>query len=176
MTTDVPVAIPAPAIRKSRAPAILGVLAAAALAAGAAMAWKAGEGRVDAIRVSRHSVLPEAIVGSPDYYVTVRTRDGKSRATPGYDDTPIGNGLDFKLPKPLDMAEVAHVELMDEDLGDDDIRDRVDVRGRVLKGQEYEFELVGPASPWKSASYTALGGGGALLVIAAILLVRSHAV
>jgi hypothetical protein len=74
------------------------------------------------------------------------------------------------------MSEVAHLELMDEDLGDDDMRDRVDVQGRICKGQEYEFELQGPPSPWKTAGYAALGGGGVLLALSAILLVRSHAI
>ena len=175
MTTDIPEAIPTPAVRR-RATAILGVLGLAAVAAGLVILLRAGEGQVELIRVTKHSMLPESLVGAPDYYVTVGTSDGKSITTKGYDDTPIGNGLDFKLSQPLELARIAHVELMDDDMGGDDMRDRVDVRERICKGQDYAFELIGPASPWKNAGYLALAGGAVLAVLAAILWVRSHAI
>ena len=177
MSIDIPEAIPARASRKSRATVVLGVLGLAAAFAGLALTLRAGEGHVATIRVTKHSMLPESLVmGSPDYYLTVGPRDAKSLTTEGYEDTPIGNGLDFKLPKPLAFADLAHIELMDADVGGDDMRDRVDVRERVSKGQDYQFELIGPASPQKTWGYVALAAGGALIVLAAILWVRSHAI
>jgi hypothetical protein len=177
MSTDVPEAIPAPPGRKSRVAAALAAVGAAALAVGAVLALQAGEGQVASIRVTKHSIMPESIImGSPDYYLTVGTRAGKTITTKGYEDTPIGNGLDFKLPHPLALEDVAHVELMDADVGGDDMRDRVDVRERISKGQDYQIELIGPASPRKTTGYVALAAGGALVVLAAILWVRSHAI
>jgi hypothetical protein len=176
MTTDIPEAIPAPARRKSRAPALMGLVGLIAALVGGALVLRAGAGQVTKIRVTKHGLLPESLMGSPDYYVTVSTRAGKSSTTKGYEDTPIGNGLDFTLPQPLVMEEVAHVELMDADVGGDDMRDRVDVRERISKGQDYQFELIGPASRRKTAGYVALSVGGALVVLAAILWVRSHAI
>jgi hypothetical protein len=175
MSTDIPEAIPAPKGRNSRGAAVLIIAGAAALAVGAVLALKAGEGQVASIRVTKHSMLPESIMGSPDYYVTVGTRAGKTITTKGYEDTPIGNGLDFKLPQPLALEEVAHAELMDADVGGDDMRDRVDVSERISKGQDYQFELIGPAPARRTAGYAAMGTGGALVVLAAILWVRSHA-
>jgi hypothetical protein len=176
MTTDVPEAIPAPSGRKSRAPSLLVLLGLVAALVGAILVLRAGAGQVTKSRVTKHGMLPESLMGSPDYYLTVGTRAGKSLATKGYEDTPIGNGLDFQLPEPLAFDNLAHVELMDADVGGDDIRDRVDVRERISKGQDYQFELIGPASPQKTAGYVALAAGGALVVLAAILWVRSHAI
>lgn len=176
MSSDVPEAIPAPKPRGSRAALVLAALAMVALAAGLIITLNAGEGQVENIRVTKHSMLPESFVGTPDYYLVVGTRDGKSIETEAYSDMPIGNGLDFKLPKRLDLADMTHIELMDKDMASDDIRDRVDVRDRLCRGQDYEFALLGPPPPRRNIGYALLSGGGALLVVAAILLVRSHAV
>jgi hypothetical protein len=115
-------------------------------------------------------------VGTPDYFVVITTRDDKTINTEPYDNTPIGNGLDFELPQPLPLAEIAHLQLLDEDLRSDDIRDRVDVRERICRGQDYQFELLGPPPPEQDRAYWLLGGGGAVLVIATILWVRANAV
>jgi hypothetical protein len=170
-----PVAIRAPR-RRSWALAFLSLLALAAVITGVILLRDAGEGTVETIRVTKHSMLPESIVGSPDYFVIIGTRDEKTISTEAYDDTPIGNGLDFKLPEPLQFEQIAHLELMDKDVGSDDIRDRVDVRERVCRGQDYQFELLGPPAPERDRAYWLLGGGGAGLVIAVLLWVRAQAV
>jgi hypothetical protein len=171
----VPMAIPAPR-RRSWPWAVLSVLALAATIAGGVMLRGAGDGTVETIRVTKHSMLPESLVGTPDYFVVVTTRDEKTINTKPYDDTPIGNGLDFKLPEPLPLADITHLQLLDEDLRSDDIRDRVDVRGRVCRGQDYQFELFGPPPPERDMAYSLLGAGGAVLLVAAILWVRAQAV
>lgn len=174
-TTPKP-AIPAPARRTPAAVWVLALLAAIAAVAGGVMLRNTGDGTVDLIRVTRHSMLPESFVGTPDYYVKVGVKDAKEPITlEGYKDTHIGNGLDFKLPKPLELGSIAHVELLDEDMVSDDTLDRVDVRGRINRGLDYEFELIGPPSEKRTAAYVALGAGGALLATSAIILIRSHA-
>jgi hypothetical protein len=175
MPTDVPEAIAAPAPRRSWPLAVLALLALASVVAGLVILQRAGAGEVNLIRVTRHSMIPEAVVGTPDYYLIVHTKDDQTITTNAYDDTPIGNGLDYKV-SALQLENVASVELLDEDVGKDDIRDRVDVRERICRGQDYQFELIGPASPRKGTAEWILGGGGAVLVIAVILWVRSLAV
>jgi hypothetical protein len=171
----VPEAIRAPR-RRSWPLAIVSLLGLAAAIAGGLMLRDAGEGTVETIRVTKHSMLPESLVGTPDYFVVITTRDDKTINTEPYDNTPIGNGLDFELPQPLPLAEIAHLQLLDEDLRSDDIRDRVDVRERICRGQDYQFELLGPPPPEQDRAYWLLGGGGAVLVIATILWVRANAV
>lgn len=177
MSVDLPPAIPAPARRTPAVVWVLALLAVLAGIGGGVMLRNMGEGSVEVIRVSRHSMLPESLMGTPDYYVVVGLQgDGKAPVTlGGYEDTPIGNGLDFKLPTPLALEEIAHLELLDEDMASDDTKDRVDVRGRINRGLEYEFALIGPPSEKRTTAYVALGAGGALLATSAILFIRSHA-
>jgi hypothetical protein len=181
MSTDTPAtppaAIPVPVRHTPVAVWVLAALAGVALAAGAFMFRNTGDGMVELVRVSRHSMLPESLVGTPDYYVIVGVK-GESKepiTLEGYKDRPIGNGLDFKLPKPLALEDVAHIELLDEDMASDDTKDRVDVRGRTNRGLEYEFKLIGPPSEKRATAYIALGAGGAMLATSAILFIRSHA-
>jgi len=176
MSPEIPEAIPASAWRQWRVPLILATLAAIALIAGLVLTLRVGEGRVETIRVTKHSMLPESLVGTPDYYLAIDLHDKPRIAAEGYTDIPIGNGLDFKLPEPLELESIAHLVLMDKDVVSDDIIDRVDVRERRCRGQNYEFELMGPPPPERTAAYTALGVGGALLALAAILAVRTLAV
>jgi hypothetical protein len=176
MSTELPEAIPAPAPRASRVGVVLSLLGAAAAIAGGVIWMKAGAGTVEAVRVSKHSMLPDAIVGSPDLYLMVGTSDKQEVQTEGYKDKPIGNGLDFRLPKPLELERIVRIELMDTDLGSDDIRDRVDVSERISKGQDYQFELMGPEDPQRMAAIAALAAGGVAFIIGIILLVRSLAI
>lgn len=175
MNSDLPAAVPAPARRTSRWALALGALGALGVAAGAALLLTAGQGSVEQIRVSRYGMLPESMMGTPDYYIVVGLAAGEPLTADAYEDTPIGNGLDFKLSRVLQLEEVAHVELFDQDVGSDDVRDRVDIRGRISKGQDYQFELIGPASPQLAPAYAALSAGGAALVLAAIVAIRSYA-
>jgi hypothetical protein len=172
-----PAALPAPARQTPVVVWVLAALAGIALAVGALMLRNTGDGMVELIRVSRHSMLPESLVGTPDYYVIVGMKgDANEPITlEGYDNVPIGNGLDFKLPEPLALEGIAHIELLDEDVASDDTKDRVDVRGRTSRGLEYEFELIGPPSEKRTTAYITLGAGGALLATSAILFIRSHA-
>jgi hypothetical protein len=176
MSTELPEAIPAPRAHVSRAGAVLSLLGIAAAISGGVLFWRAGEGTVETIRVSKHSMLPDSLVGSPDLYLMVGTSDKQEIQTEGYEDKPIGNGLDFRLPKPLEVREITHIELMDEDVGSDDIRDRVDVSERICKGQDYQFELIGPEDPQRTQGIAALAAGGVVFIIGAILLVRSLAI
>jgi hypothetical protein len=176
MSTELPQAIPTPAPRVSRLGVTLSLLGAAAAITGGVLLMKAGPGTVESIRVSKHSMLPDSLVGSPDLYLMVGTIDKQEIETEGYKDKPIGNGLGFPLPKPLELAAITHIELMDADLGSDDIRDRVDVSERICKGQDYQFELIGPSDPRRSRGTVALAAGGVVFIIGAILVARSLAV
>ena len=175
MSTDVPEAIPAPRKRRSWPLAILALLALASVIVGVVILRRAGAGEVNLIRVTRHSMIPESVMGTPDYYLIIHTKDNKTITTKAYDDTPIGNGLEYKIPA-LQLESVVSVELLDEDVGTDDIRDRVDVRERICRGQDYQFDLIGPPAEERATSYWVLGAGGVVLVIAAILWIRSIAV
>ncbi len=176
MSTDPPAAIPAPAPRASRVGGALAALGVAAAMLGGALLVKATAGTVEQIRVSKHSMLPDTLVGSPDLYLIVGVQGAPAIETASYKDKPIGNGLDFRLPKPLPLEAITHIELMDADLGTDDIRDRVDVRERISRGQDYQFELVGPADSRRMQGMAALAAGGVVFIIGAILLVRSLAI
>lgn len=176
MSEDIPAAIPVAAAPERGPWGWLALFASLAAAAGAILIASAGEGRVATIRVSKYGMLPEGIVEVPDYFVNAVTKKGKALTTNGYDDVPIGNGLDFTLPSPVELEEIAHVDLLDKDVVSDDLLDRVDVRGRNCRGQIYEFEFIGPPSPNRKLGYGLAAGGGAILVLAAIMLVRSHAI
>jgi hypothetical protein len=176
MSTDLPHAIPVPPRPVSRAGIVLLLLGAAAAIAGGVLFYKAGGGTVETIRVTKHSMLPDSIVGNPDFYLLVGTTDKQQIETEGYTDVPIGNGLDFKLPKPQPLENVIHIELMDTDVGTDDMRDRVDVTERIARGQDYQFELLGPLDSRRTAGIAALAAGGLVLIIGAVLLLRSLAI
>jgi hypothetical protein len=176
MSTDIPQAIPAPARRASRVGMLLCLIGLATAIAGAMLYFRAGEGSVESIRVTKHSMLPDALVSNPDLYLEIGTSDNQQIETEGYKDMPIGNGLDFKLPKPLPLESISHIELMDSDVGSDDMRDRVDVRERVCRGQDYQFELIGPEAPHHTWGIAALAAGGVAFIIGTILLVRSLAI
>jgi hypothetical protein len=70
MSTELPEAIPAPPVRVSRVGAALSLIGTVAAIVGGVMLWRAGEGTVETIRVSKHSMLPDSLVGSPDLYST----------------------------------------------------------------------------------------------------------
>lgn len=176
MSEEIPAAIPVPAAPPLGPWGWLALFASLAAAAGAILIFTAGEGQVATIRATKYGMLPEGIVEVPDYFVNAVTKQGKTLTTNGYDDVPIGNGLDFKLAAPVELEEIAHVELLDRDVVSHDLLDRVDVRGRNCRGQIYEFEFIGPPSTNRKLGYGLAAGGGAILVLAAIMLVRSHAI
>jgi hypothetical protein len=185
-------AIAAPRRRRPWIGFVLCLAGIIAVIAGGVMLRGAGQGDVETIRVTKHSMIPETLLGEqPDYYLIVTPRDDSQKGdvpqdgaptesgpeqTNAYDDTPIGNGLDFKLKKPLAVEAIAHIELMDKDLGSDDMCDRVDVSQRFSKGQDYQFELVGPPDPRHSRGTTSLAVGAAVFIIGLILVVRSYAI
>lgn len=176
MSSDAPMAIAAPRRRRPWIGFALCLAGIGGAIAGGVMLRGAGQGDVETIRVTKHSMIPETLLGEqPDYYLNITTRDGAKEESEAYKDTPIGNGLDFKLNKPLAVEAIAHLELMDEDIGSDDMCDRVDVSERVSKGQDYQFELVGPPSPRHSQGIAALAAGAVVFIIGLILGVRSCA-
>jgi hypothetical protein len=176
MSARIPEAIPVAAAPPRGPWGWLALFASILTAAGAILIFAAGEGQVATIRATKFGMLPEGIVEAPDYFVNAVTKKGKTLTTNGYDDVPIGNGLDFKLPAAVELEEIAHVDLLDRDVVSHDLLDRVDVRGRNCRGQIYEFEFIGPPSTSRKVGYGLAAGGGAVLVLAAIMLVRSHVI
>ena len=175
MSDDIPEAIAAPRQPSARKWGLLALVGALIAAGGGAAALWGGEELVTSIRVTKHGIMPEYLVEKPDYYVLLHDKKQSTIETNAYEDTLIGNGLDFKLPKPIALAELATVELMDEEVLQDDMLDRVDVLGRVCRGQTYEFELQAPPSQRRKTALAVAAGGGALLALAAIMGIRALA-
>lgn len=105
--------------------------------------------------------------GNPDLYLKI-TVDGQAEPlrTATFKDIPIGNGLDWKLEKPLLMTQVRSIEVWDEDLIRDRMQDRMNMGTWAAEGQTYRVELLGKKyEPAGWALPTALAGGAIVLVV-----------
>ncbi len=153
----------------------------AMLVAGAAVGYGyyyAPPGVVEAIRVTKLSSMPELRLPSkPDYYLVLQLHSGERVQLPTYANRPIGNGLVWPLDPPLRLADLAEVQLYDENLiFRDEMLDRAIVEARVHKTTQHGFELIGPeSSQWKLALAAAVPAG-AYALVCLILFVRWQAI
>jgi hypothetical protein len=147
----------------------------AALVVGLGLFFFGGSGEVSAVRVRQIGLTIPNFVSSPDFYVEVVLKDGKKQDTAAYTDTPIGGGLNFDLPTPVSLSEIAQVVLYDDDLLQDEMLDRADVDGRNCDGQTYSFEFLGARAPAVTVGLALTAVSGVCLAYVVIAFVRAHA-
>src|SRR5688500_15631278 len=76
----------------------------------------------------------EDVLDTPDYFVEVVTELGSIRSEK-FNDTPLGNGLSFKLPVPVGLADIREIKVWDENaMRKDSQVDRIDRPARAVKG------------------------------------------
>lgn len=132
-------------------------------------------GQVETVRVTHTGLMIPAVLSPPDYYVAILLKDGTRTDTASYNDVPIGGGLNFLLPEPVSLSDIAQVVLYDNDLVGDDMLDRADVTGRKCDGQSYSFELMGSQSRLFPVGIVLSVLGGLYLVYAIVTFLRAHA-
>jgi hypothetical protein len=165
---------------------LLALLSACVLLCGLALTyWRdvPDVGTVTEIRITAKPGIDlskiEEILDTPDYYLEVLTEPGSVK-TETFGDTRVGNGLTFKLPVPLRVADVTEVKVWDEDaVGKDKLIDRVDHPGRSVDGEKFHFNLTGWTPPkskdWQIGMTLAIVGG-VVLMITAVKFVRAQVV
>lgn len=154
-------------------PAALGVLI-----AGLATFALGSTGDVEAITVRKTGPLPEArtFVDVPDLYVVLQLKNGLQVRTSTRNNTPVGNGISWKVDKGLAFNSVEEVLLYDEDYLGDDILDRVHINQPKAKGQSYEFELSCSSSSAKLAGLAAILLSAPYVGFALVKFVRDQAI
>src|SRR5687768_4661011 len=96
------------------------LLAISVLLAGLAMLFwmpdKTDAGTVSEVRLSAKPGIDfskiEDVLDTPDYFLEVTTDLGSVRSA-RHEDTPIGNGLTFKLPVPLRLDDLREIKVWD---------------------------------------------------------------
>lgn len=80
---------------------------------------------------------------TPDYYLELHLRGNIILKTEPHIDTPIGNGLEWYLAAPVQLADIHEVRVFDAGLMSDTLIDRVNVRQRRYEeGQLFNFHLL----------------------------------
>lgn len=124
--------------------------------------------------------LPE-LVDTPDLYLLVFDREGRSWRSVTQEDAVIGDGLAFDLPEPpkpdekeFSSRHVVRVEVWDEDalsfVNENDLLDRFAIEGGVGAGQAYSVTADHRSEPVSSAplglyAFAAIFGLAGLVVL-----------
>ncbi len=98
---------------------------------------------------------------TPDLYVVLHLIDGDEVRLPTADDTPIGGGLLWPLPEPLDLAQLERVAVWDNDLISDDLLDQWRPENqRRGEGGRFTYRLRGddPQPVWYALPLLIAGG------------------
>jgi hypothetical protein len=104
---------------------------------------------------------------SPDLYLKIFAATG-DLTLPTYKDTPVGNGLMWKLPRTFQLGQIQRVEVWDHHtFWKDKPLDRITLHGWSIDGQLYHVELLGKKiePPKWSIPVAAVGGAVTLLVL-----------
>jgi hypothetical protein len=175
--------LPKSARRTPRAKPYLGLLLLIPALAAAWYGWRAyhdvpAGGQVQAVQITTKqgfvgqaaeavdNVKPE----SPDLYIQVFLHQGKKIVMPAYKDTPIGNGLIWKLGTPLDLHNVDRVEVWDHNaVWKDKEFDRISLNDNwEAEGQRFHVTLMGEkitAPDWAMPTMIAGAAVGLLVVL-----------
>lgn len=120
----------------------------------------APSGLVENIRVTKRDGLIDIDnpLRNPSYYVVVMTLQGPLRLRT-VSSMPIGNGLRWRLERPMRLSDAARVELHNKGWLFERLVDQVEVDGRRMVGQKFQFELRGQAASARVAGMflTAVG-------------------
>ncbi len=109
-------------------------------------------------------------LGNPDPYLKVKFTDGEEK-TRTFKDTPIGNGLTFKLDKAQRMRQIREVEVWDENALRDDFKDRMTINGWSAEGQAFHVELRGEKFKPPAWALPVAAVGGAITLVALLRFV-----
>ncbi len=182
--TDQPTAEDDAAGRGVLARVVVLVLAPVVLVAiGLAVYLSASPGTVSEIFIQRLPGIDIQIVGlpdAPDYLLELRLSTGDSHRTASKVDTPIGNGILFRVPE-MEIALLDEIALFDDNsvtvsglelrVLPDEIVDRVIIGAeRVAEGQKMRFELRGAEDPARAIGLVIAGAGGLWLAIGLAVL------
>jgi hypothetical protein len=120
----------------------------------------------------------EDVIDTPDYYLEVWTPQGNLR-TEVFKDIRVGNGLTFKLPVPLRLADVTEVKVWDQDVRKDSLVDRVDRPARDTAGEKFNFHLAGqvpPPTPTKRIALALACVGSVIFLLALLRFLTAQAI
>ena len=118
------------------------------------------------------------VLDTPDYFLEVWTAQGHLR-TQTSKDTPVGNGLTFKLPVPVRLVDVTEVKVWDEDIRKNALVDRVDKPSRDTAGEKFNFSLMGqvpPPTPTKRIALTLVCVGSVIFLLALLRFLTAQAI
>lgn len=108
--------------------------------------------------------------GNPDLYLKIKSSAGEEK-TRAFKDTPIGNGLIYRVAKPTRMREIREVEVWDENAFSDDFKDHVTLSGWSAEGQAYRIDLLGDKFKPPAWALPVAAVGGAITLIALLRFV-----
>ena len=86
-------------------------------------------------------------IEDPDYYLEIVLRDDEVIKTAMHKNTPIGNGLEWFLEKPIPLSQFYEVRLFDKELVGSDYVDRVLVTSGSEQGQYFDFHFEPAPQP-----------------------------
>ncbi|WP_428940205.1 hypothetical protein [Fontivita pretiosa] len=102
---------------------------------------------------------------NPDLYLKLTTPQGQTQLETKKD-TPIGNGLRWDLPQPLELRQVQRVDVWDAKwLRSDKQLDRITVSGWSVDGQRFHIDLHGQRNQPPQWAIPLAAGGGALALL-----------
>jgi hypothetical protein len=107
------------------------------------------------------------VQSNPDLYLKVTTSSG-AIDFPAQKDTPVGNGLEWKLPKPMPLHALQRVDVFDHHwIRSDPQLDRITLSGWATEGQRFHVDLLGQRfePPKWALPVAAMGGAITLLVL-----------
>ena len=107
------------------------------------------------------------IQSNPDLYLKVTTASGEIDL-PVQKDTPVGNGLEWKLPKTIPLHHLQRIDVFDHRwIRSDPHLDHITLSGWGAEGQRFRVDLLGQRSepPKWALPVAAVGGAITLLVL-----------
>ena len=120
----------------------------------------------------------EDVLDTPDYYLELWTAQGHLR-TETFKDIRVGNGLTFKLPVPVRLADVTELKVWDEDVRKGSLVDRVDKPTRDTAGEKFNFALMGqvpPPTPTKRIALALITVGSVIFLLALLRFLTAQAI